>query len=194
MALEHAEPGSSWPMHVLDAITAHPPGEDTWTHAAWLAMRHTKASTFVYDTFPYADFVEDPEGTLLLCFPEPIAQGLILSGALPTGVALAKTLVEQGFPGEHRTYTPDLADIERAIDEGFVLIATVDGGLLRGEASQIGHSVVVWAYDPDTLTIHDPGSHGTGHPDWRVPRALFRMAWSYLGEHRRELLGLRPST
>jgi hypothetical protein len=83
-----------------------------------------------------------------------------------------------------------MGDVDSLLTADFSLITTVDGGALLGRPSSVGHSVVVWASDSASVTLHDPGAGDGGRPDWKIPRDQFESAWSYLGSTQRELVAI----
>lgn len=187
MAVEARRPDTPVPWALLDSLTQRRPGEGTWTHAAYLALPHLGVRAHALDAFDYVAFAADPVRTLRRDLPLALAMRMLGGNDLDHAARLAHVLLAlEPIPIVRRS--PDLADIDRLLDEGALLIANVDQHTLDDTPGLSGHSVLVYGRDGDDLVLHDPGARGQGHPGRRVGRERFERAWSYMGEGLRELL------
>lgn len=190
MALEAAEPGSRYSLRLLDILTQRQAKEGTWTHAAYLALGGLPVQALAIDPFDYKAFSDQPVKTVFETFPANVAMSMATGFDLVSAAQLAREVVErEPVPIEVRS--ADLADVDRLLDEGWLLIANVDAGVLNDVTSPSGHSVLVYDRDGDDLVVHDPGENGQGTPGRRVSRKRFLRAWSYMGDDQRELIAVR---
>lgn len=195
MALRHLgiaeHQGAPLTLEHLDALTHRRPGEGTWTHAAYLALgTFDSLESLAYDTFDYEAFVDSPVKTLFDAFPPGAASQMASGFDLIEAASLAARLIESP-PLVLNRAAPTLGDIDRLLDEGWLLIANVDAAQLSGQGLPSGHSVLLYARTQTGYFLHDPGTQGSGHQARHLDREHFERAWTYLGIPRRELIALR---
>jgi hypothetical protein len=70
---------------------------------------------------------------------------------------------------------PTINDIESFIDSGYLVRASVNARALNNKKGYAGHAVIVYAYDKDGITLHDPGLPAI--PARKVAYPDFERAW-----------------
>jgi hypothetical protein len=190
MAVGALRPDRPVDLDRLDALTARRPAEGTWTHAAYLALDALGLDGIAYDAFDYEAFARAPLPTVFRVFPNDVAIRMAVGFDLIAAAGLARDLLAS-HPIPIVPRAPTLNDVDRHLDDGWLLIANVDAAALDGASGASGHSVLVFDRDGDDLIVHDPGASGVGTPDRRLTRPDFERAWSFMGPQHRELLALR---
>ena len=172
------------------ALTRKQPGEGTWTHGAYLALGALNVDARAIDSFDYESFVNDPTATVFRTFPEEIASAMAAGFDLVTAAGLATEMLEsKPIPIERRS--PSMQDIERFLEEGWLLIANVAARDAERSTGDVGHSVLIYRMNAAAVVFHDPGEHGRGTEGVAMLRGEFNQAWSYMGEGHRELIAVR---
>lgn len=191
MALRALKADQGWTLDDVDVATYRRPGEGTWTHAAYLALAaRPQVEALAIDPFDYERFAQDPLLTVLDTFPRAVAETLANGFDLVAAAALAHRLIEERpIPLEQRS--PTLEDVRRLIDADWLVIANVNAAALAGDEGVVGHSLLLFSRSDAGLIAHDPGSGSGGQPDRCIDETTFEGAWSFMGEHQRELLAVR---
>ncbi|TVQ89248.1 MAG: hypothetical protein EA397_15865 [Deltaproteobacteria bacterium] len=178
-------------LDLLDTLTHRRPGEGTWTHAAYLALRgFPTVQARAYDAFDYRAFAQSPTATLFDAFPRGIASAMASGFDLVAAASLARELLDDP-PLDLIAEPPTLRHVDALLTAGWLLLANVDAGTLSGRGLTSGHSVLLFAREGEVYRVHDPGMKGEGRADLRISRELFEAAWSFMGPARRELLALK---
>lgn len=185
-AFGHIWPARSFSVEELDRISAKVPGKWTWPTAAMIWMIEQGLDIKLIEDFDYNDFAARGEEFLFERLGPDVASAQIANSEISQELEFARTFAKIA-PLECRI--PSFGDIERLLDEGFLLICNINAAALYGQEGYSGHFVVVFAHDEDTLTIHDPGL--PPKPSLKVKRNAFVKAWAYPTPREKNILAIR---
>ncbi len=182
----HIWPDRKFSIEELDVISAKVPGKWTWPTAAMIWMIEQGLDIKLIEDFDYNDFAVRGEEFLVERLGVDVARAQIANSEISQELGFAKEFAKIA-PLECRM--PSFEDIEKLLNEGFLLICNINAAVLYGQEGYSGHFVVVFAYDETTVTIHDPGL--PPKPSLKVKRNAFEKAWAYPTPREKNILAIR---
>lgn len=165
------------PMSEWAEICGYEQDKGTWAYGALVWFDKHSYDVRHYEATSVQDFVDDPKGALVRSFGSEVGRWCIEHTNIPAEVARAKKLLAR--PNILHRQEPTNEDIQRFLDDGYLLRVNVNSSRLRGKDGFIGHSIVVVGYDEAGVIAHDPG--GTGYepvPYRHIAWDLFEKCWA----------------
>jgi hypothetical protein len=174
MILGHFLPQRTFSFDQLNILLGKHKNGGTWTAKghSWLVGQGFEVEYWTLIDWPR--FVAEGKSYLIEQFGQEVADSQTASGDIELEQARAaealtkvKTLRKE----------PQIDDIKRFLDNGYLLRCGVNLNTLNGEEGHRAHSVVVTGYDEACVIIQDPGLPPVANR--RVPFAVFEAAWAH---------------
>ncbi|MCR4264132.1 MAG: peptidase C39 family protein [Candidatus Roizmanbacteria bacterium] len=89
----------------------------------------------------------------------------------------------------HQKRIPELKELKKLLDEGYLVTCNVNSYALNNEKGYAGHFVVIFDYDKNNLYLHDPGLPPVKNR--KVSYKQFIKAWEYPNKNARNVLAFR---
>ena len=183
----HFDPSFSIGMDEWSELTAF--DRSTWAAAGLLWF-----STHGYDvhhlsTFNHADFVRNGAEYLLREFGAEVSKWQIANSNIPAEQLRTQQLIESGIIQNRE---PKREDIETYLDDSYLLRVLVNSSKLNNRTGYVGHSIVLFDYDNEGVTFHDPGLPPI--PNRHISWDLFESAWADPNSKNKELDAIRLRT
>lgn len=174
MVLKYFWPEKDFTWEELDKITNKKEGLWTWPMAGLTWMAEQGFDVEYIEAFDYTAFLTRTDEYLLEKFGPEVAAAQKKYSDITSELAHTKAFLEKVYV---KNYSPNFNEIKKYIDNGYLVVASINSKALYNKPGYIGHSVIVKGYENDTLIVHDPGLPGVeNHP---VSKDQFTKAWSY---------------
>jgi hypothetical protein len=174
MALSYLLPNRELSYDFLDKVSKKKPGKWTWPTAAIFWMIGEGLTVRLVEEFDYSSFAKKGYDYLVDRYGEAVAKAQRDNSDLPEEAKLASKFRSKDIV-EYRS--PTIADVEKEIKKGRVVIVNLNAQGLYGLDGYSGHFVVICDVERDGVTLHDPGL--PPRPSLRVKYAEFERAWAY---------------
>lgn len=185
MILEHFKPDQILSFEDMDIISAKVEDLWTWQFASTVWMQEQGFEVVDIEVFDFPKFIEKGEDYILEFFGQEAGQVQIKNSKISQEIDYAKKFYEV-IRIEKRI--PDLDDIKKFLDQGYLLICGIDSGVLDG-GEYAAHAVAVKGYDENSLYVNDPGLPPIENR--KVSFELFQKAWSAPSETARNILAFK---
>lgn len=179
--LKYFLPDQDFSWEDLDEITGHKPEAATWGSAGLLWLAHHGFEVEHIALFDYQRFIEKG-ATYLQTFGPEVADYQIKHSDLPAEIQRARELIEAVKLSKAE---PTIAQIEQALQDGFLVRCLINSFTLNNRPGYEGHSVVVTGFTTDGIVVHDPGL--PPHENRPVKKADFETAWAYPNSMAKEM-------
>jgi len=126
------------------------------------------------EEFDYQRVAKDAEEYLVEVYGEKVAKEQVLHSDIPSVQETAREFVQK-IRVDYRL--PAFEDIQKLLDEGYLIGCLVNSKALNRKKGYIGHFVVVYKCTSETIFFHDPGL--PPRKNRRASRRLFEQAWAY---------------
>ncbi len=186
MALKHFEPEVDWTLSALDLLSAKRPGKYTWATASVIALLKKGYDVKGASLFDSERFVELGEKYLIEFYGVDDGNVQIQNCNVAQEIRLTRQL-NRLVPPEVRE--PDLQEVQKLLDDGYVVITNVNSRALNGLDGYVGHFVVVLKVGDDGVEVHDPGLPPQANRV--VPKDVFDTAWAGRNKRSRNTLAVR---
>jgi hypothetical protein len=170
--LKYFKPDSNIEWGEWSKITGFEKDKGTWAIAGLAWFRDQGFDVKHIETFDFEAFISQGESYLKQRFPGETGDWAIKHTNIQAEQLRAKRLIGLDVFDNRE---PTINDIKRYIDEGYLIRAHVNSRQLNNKPGYFGHAVVVFEYDDEGLTLHDPGLPAL--PNRKVLYADFEKAW-----------------
>ncbi|MDB5264907.1 MAG: hypothetical protein JWN64_478 [Parcubacteria group bacterium] len=170
----------------LERITAKVEGQWTWPIAAMIWLSESGYEVVDIELFDYEKFSLEGKGYLQEMFGNEIAEAQDKHTSLEQEQKLSKKLLKYV---DVRVRIPDLSDLKKFIDDGYLVICNINSARLKDVEGYLPHSVVVWGHEDETLLLHNPGLPPAENQ--RVSMDEFERAWAFPNESGKNILAVR---
>jgi hypothetical protein len=188
MLLKYYIPEKDFSWKELDKITAKIDGLWTWPMAGMIWLHDSGFEVRDIAVFDYSKFVERGDDYLVEFFGASVAKEQIDHSDIKQELRYAKQLINKGL-SESRI--PDLTELKKRLDEGFLLICNINSQTLNHKEGYVGHFVLLTGYNNAEFVMHDPGPPGL--KSRKVAFTDFKRAWAYPNEYAQNYMAVKLS-
>ena len=189
MILKHHWPEKDYSWGKLEEITAKVEGLWTWPTAMMLWLHNKGFEVLNVETFDYTKLAEKGGSYLVELFGEEVAQEQIAHSDMEQEIKYAKQIAKVGLC---ESRIPQIPELKKRLDEGYVLICNVNSRALNQKEGFVGHFVLLTSYNDTQFFMHDPGPPGI--KDRKVIFAEFEKAWAYPNKNAQNYIAIKPSS
>jgi hypothetical protein len=182
-------PGEEYSWEELDRITAKKEGLWTWPMAGKIWLTSKGAEVKVVEEFDYQRFADEGGQYLIDEYGQEVGEAQIAHSDIPQEQKLAAQFVKET---EIEFRVPDVEEIKRFLDDGYLVLCNVNSNALNERAGYTGHFVVIYDADEDGFYLQDPGLPPS--PQRYVKQEIFEKAWSYPNQKARNISAVRLRT
>lgn len=186
MVLAYFFPGRDFSWNELDRISKKAKGLWTWPLAALLWLTENGFEVKNIEVFDYPAFVKRGGKYLVETFGEEMGKAQIEHSDIEQERKISKDFVKQ-VRTEQRL--PMLRDIQKLLQEGFLVVCNVNARVLNQKPGYAGHFVVITTLDGKQITLHDPGLPPVKNR--KVTSARFEKAWAYPDKQAKNVMAFR---
>ena len=186
MVMKHFQPEKEYGWHELDELSGKQEGFWTWPQQSLLKLRDMGYHVVDIDVFDYPRFIAEKGDYLADLYGKQEARVQIEHSDIDHEVGIATQFVAAGI---HEKRVPSVEDIGSYLRNGFLVVCTINSRTINGREGFVGHFVVVYKIDTNTVTFHDPGLPGQRGRTVKVEE--FVKAWAYGGPETPELMALK---
>lgn len=170
----------------LEEITAYQPGKGTWPLTGILYLIKKGWSVKDIEVFDYRTFIDKPVDYLKEFYGPEASEYQIRGTNIEHETEQAKRLLQTNALEQR---LPGISDIDRLLDEGFLIICLVNSSALRNKEGYTGHFVVVFDHDEHTFMMHDPGLPPIENKV--IPKEQFLKGWESPSKMQRNIMAFR---
>lgn len=174
MILKYFLPELDFSWEELDKITNKQPDLWTWQMAGLCWFVDNNFDVTYIEEFDYEAFAQRPYEYLQEKYGPEMAAEQQKHSNLEGEMEWTQKFLQKVKIGN---YVPDLAELTSFLDQGFLVVASVNYRSLYNREGFVGHSVVVVGYDDEHIIINDPGL--PGRKNHKVTKEQFLKGWSY---------------
>jgi hypothetical protein len=189
MILKHFQPEKDYGWEQLDKITAKQKDMWTWSLAGLCWLTKNGFDVVNIEVFDYERFSKEKIDYFIEFYGEDVAKESMKHSNFDGEYEWAKELIRTV---KNELRLPNIDDIQKFLDEGWLLIANVNHRSLYKESGYVGHFVVIKGYDDDSLIFHDPGPVASS--DVSMTYSDFKNGWDYPTKNSRNLICIQPKT
>lgn len=173
----------------LDRLTGKLEGKWTWPTASLIWLMETGFEIKLIEKFDYVDFADRGKDYLIEKCGQEVADAQALNSDLTREQKLAQDLLFKTKKQILDYRIPRLEDLEKLLNEDYLIICNINANCLYNQAGYSGHFVLPIAVQPQNIVLHDPGLPPS--PSLIVSKTVFEKAWGYPSEENKELLAIR---
>ena len=170
----------------LEEFSAKKEGLSTWPTQSYMNLIKMGFEVVDIDEFDNKEFIKEGGRYLIKKYGEDVAQWQIKMSDLDQERKLMK---EYETYNKHQFKLPNLEDVKKALDEGFLVMCTVNSEVLNNEPGYTGHIVLIYGYDDQNLYLHDPGLPPL--ESRKISYKEFRKAWESPDEGARNMAAFK---
>jgi len=188
--LKYFLPEHDFSYEQLDAMSQKQPGKGTWWPALLLKLSKLGIEVIDIEPFDYERFYKEGEAYVRSFYPEGVAKYHLKS----TNLNDIKSLIPEFLQKVDIQSRPAKTDdIERLLNDGWLVAAALNSRTLNDRPGFSGHVVVVYKADKHSgqLWLHDPGL--PPHQNLLVTRQKFEEAFYYAGQGNAAIVGLKQA-
>lgn len=174
MLLKEYFPSEEYSWNELEQKTAKVEGLWTWPMAGLLWLSQKEIEVKVIWKFKFESFIQQGGDYLIERYGERVGNEQIAHSNIEQERHYASEFIKNSEI-ENRVATN--GDIERLLDEGYLLICNIDLGVLNNVDKFLGHFVLIYGYDDENYLMHDPGL--PPRESRKVKKDLFNKSWGY---------------
>lgn len=168
------------------ALTGFEAGKGTWENASLLWFYEHGYEVKHLSLFDSRAFIAAPEAYLVETAGDEIGTWQIQHTNIPAEVQRVKELLSANV---RVMQLPTITDIQRYLQEGYLVRVLINAARLNGKSGYVGHAVVVVGYDEAGFVLHDPGL--PPQPNRKVSYDNFEAAWSGGNPSNKEMDAIR---
>lgn len=180
--LKYFLPDEDFGWERLEDMTKFVKSKGTWATSALLSLNDMGFDVVEINTFNIDEFIYNSESYLIQRYSQEAGEYAIKNSDLEQEKITYKELRKRKL---QILKIPELTDVEKYLKEGYLLMAAINSKILNNKQGFVGHYVVIFDYQEDNLTIHDPGLPPLENRV--VSHELFDKAWS-IGSKENRLL------
>lgn len=174
---KYFDPHFDIPMDKWSELTGYEEGLGTWANAGLVWFNNHGYEVKHIELFDFAEFIKRPREYMIETHGKKAGKWGYEHTNVPSEIKRIKEMLGKDIIKQKE---PNLRDIQRGLEEGYLARVTVNSERLNGTDGYIGHAVVITGYDDESLILHDPGLPAL--PNRRVLMKDFEAAWSDQGK------------
>lgn len=186
MVLKHFLPKRNFSWKQLEEMTGFQKGFWTWPMRGVLSMIDLGFIVRDIEQFDYAAVGRDAKTYLRTIYGEEASKQQIAHSDIPKEERAAVEFAQRVTP-EFRI--PDKKDIEKLLNDGYVVLCLVNSRSLNRKQGYVGHKVVIFRITSSSVWLHDPGL--PPRPNRRVSWDVFERSWAYPDEKAKSIMAFR---
>lgn len=173
MILKYFSPDTVIDWNEWSSITGFEEDKGTWPIAGLVWFKEHGYTVKHVEAFDFEQFVKRGEAYLQEKYPGEEGAYVLAHTNIKAEQQRTRQLLDKDIC-ENRT--PTLEDIKNYLDLGYLVRVHVNSRKLNGKPGYYGHAVVVFAYDKEGFTLHDPGPPAM--PNRKLSFSKFKEAWA----------------
>lgn len=170
----------------LEEFTGKKPGCWTWATQGLVGMKQLGYDVINWREFDYKRFAERGSEYLIERYGLEKGKAQIEHCVISYEMDNARKL---GEILQTRQGLPTWEDIERLVDQGYLVVCNVNSKALNHKPGYSGHFVLIYHLDDTIMDMHDPGP--PPQESRRVLRNDFLRAWEYPSSKERNLMAFK---
>ncbi|OGL26368.1 hypothetical protein A3E49_02025 [Candidatus Saccharibacteria bacterium RIFCSPHIGHO2_12_FULL_49_19] len=186
MVVKYFKPQFEMDWDKFSRVTGFEEDKGTWAMAGLLWLKKQGFNVIHLASFDYEVFAQTGGAYLLKRAGKDIGQWMIEHSNMPLEQKRARRLAKSGI---WKKQAVQISDIKKNLDDGFLVVCTINIRKLDELQGYFGHVVVVKGYDDKKLFLHDPGL--PGRPDRKVTYKDFETAWADPNKDAKELNAIK---
>jgi len=186
MVLKYFYPKEDYSVEELDKISHKIEGKWTWPNATMVWLQAKGMEVVDVEQFDNPRFVAEGESYLIAEYGEEVARVQIENSDIEKERIIAKELLDKV---KVKMTEPKLEDIQKYLNNGYLVIVNVNSEVLGGGEGYAGHFLVVKGFNNTSLIVHDPGLPGVKNRV--VDKELFEKAWAYPNSRAKNIIAIR---
>jgi hypothetical protein len=179
MALGYFMPERQFTMSELEKICGYEDDHATWPITSMLELHKLGFQLHWIADFNFKQFVDNPKTYLRSILDDEAFEWQVTHGDLEQEASRMKQYLASDLPIEQRKGTKH--DIEKFLDDGWLVRLEVNGLPLSGKTGYDGHSILVIGYNDKEAIIHNPDGVNGNKPNQHVSWELLDKAWREFG-------------
>jgi hypothetical protein len=186
MILGYYMPGAKYTWEVLDKLTGKKEGLWTWPLFAMIQLKNRGFDVVNIEDFDYNRFSKEGDTYIKERYGEEVGTAQIEHSDIPYEMKNAELFMKEF---EFKPRVPDLQDIGKLLEDGYLVICNVNSCALDDLPGYSGHFVVIYQINSSHLFIHDPGL--PPRESRKVAHDKFVMSWAYPSEQEKNVMAFR---
>lgn len=186
MVLKYFMPEREFTWEEIEKLTGKKEGLWTWPQHAMVELLSMGFDVIDVEDFDFRAFIQSPLEFLKVQYGEEGAREQIVHSDLEAEKQYAQEFMQHG---KQVARIPDFSDIRSFLDKGYLTGCLVNSKVLNGKEGYVGHFVVVFDCNNETITFHDPGL--PPQPNRTVSLIDFKRAWAYLTEKAKAVIAIK---
>lgn len=186
MLLKYFKPDKEYSFEELDILSGKVPEKWTWDTRALINMKKLGLKVLVMDNFDYLKFSINAREYMNSRLGFEAAAEQEKYSDFDKEMKDAKEYYQEFGNSEK---IPEISDIKRLIQEGFLVCCNINGRTLRGRKGYSGHFVLVIGFTDNTLIIHNPGTPPVSNQE--IDDQLFIKSWAFPSHDRQNLTAFK---
>jgi hypothetical protein len=182
MAIKYFKPEFQMDWDEFSDVTGFEEDKGTWAMAGLLWLKKQGFDVIHIASFDYNEFARTGGQYLIKRNGKDAGGWMIRHSNLPLEQKRGSQLAKSGIWNRR---VAQISDIKKYLDNGYLVICTINIRKLDKLEGYFGHVVVVKGYDDKKLLLHDPGL--PGKPDRKVTYKEFEAAWGDPNQDAKEL-------
>lgn len=174
MVLKYFLPDKEYSWDKLEKLTAKVEGLWTWPTQGLINLHKMGFNVVDIEDFDIYEFIKEGDKYLIKKYGEEVGSAQIKHGDIEQEKRIYKEYLQLNL---HQQRLPDIDDIEKLLEGGYLVICNVNSHLLNDETGYAGHFAVIYDYDGKCFFLHDPGLPPLEAR--KVTYEDFTKAWEY---------------
>lgn len=173
----------------LEKLSAKAEGMSTWPQQMLLSLVDLGFEVVDIGNFDAQAFIAEGADYLYRTYDQETADWQVKWSDIPQEQAIFKKVLKSpDIHTEDRVAT--WTDLQKYLHEDYLVTCNINSQKLNNKSGYIGHSVVVYDIDDNSITLHDPGPPPI--EGRKVSRADFEAAWAYPNEDATNVIAIKP--
>ncbi len=186
MVLKYFLPSQNFSWKKLEKMTGMKKGKWTWNTKSILELHAMGFSIVDMALFDAEAFIQKGAEYLYDIFGQEAGAAQVRFSDVPQEQRLMKQYLKLHM---WQNVSPTMRDMKRLLNEGYLIICSVNGRKLNGLKGYSGHAVLVYACEKGSVYLHNPGL--PPQEAKRITIAEFKKAWEYPTKQSRNLLAIQ---
>jgi len=186
MILKFFIPNRDFSFEELDVISEKKEGLWTWSMAALIWMQKNDFEVVNIEIFDYNKFIDKGEKYLIEEFGKETAEIQIKKSDIEKERKSSKVFLEKI---KTIKIIPKKQDISNLMNEGYVIVVSLNSRILDDEQGYASHFVIIKGYDDNNFILNDPGLPGIENRT--VSFDIFKKAWAYPNERAKNITAFK---
>lgn len=138
----------------VDKLTKNIPTKGTWAFPAYTELAKNGIEAINIENFDYKKYYEEGDEYIINNFDTKTIELILEKTNLPI---LRDDIKEFLIYVKHETRKPTKEDVERLLEDGFILSASVNSRVLNDKEGFSPHNVIIVGMDNENYIVNDPG-------------------------------------